>query len=178
VKANVVVDALSRKLRSEIVCLKALPHNLKMDIEKLDMEIVIGEVLALIAKLEIKPTLLEDICTAQEKDEEIIRIKERANKGQALEFYATSNGLFRYQNRVCVPNNEKIRKLILEEAHFSPYAVHPKSTKMYRDLKGRFWWNGMKRDIAEFVKRCSTCQQVKEKHQKPARPLQPLEIPV
>jgi hypothetical protein len=85
-KANVVVDALSRKLRSEIACLKALPHNLKMDIEKLDMEIVIGEVLVLIAKLEIKPTLLEDICMAQEKDEEIIRIKERANKGQALEF--------------------------------------------------------------------------------------------
>ena len=91
-----VTDALSRKLRSEIACLKALPHNLKMDIEKLNMEIVIGEVLALIAKLEIKHTLLEDICMAQEKDEEIIRIKERANKGWALEFYATSDGLFRY----------------------------------------------------------------------------------
>jgi hypothetical protein len=38
----VVANVLSRKSRSEIACLKALPHNLKIDIEKLDMEIVIG----------------------------------------------------------------------------------------------------------------------------------------
>jgi hypothetical protein len=55
-KANVVADALSKKSRSEIACLKALPHNLKIDIEKFDMEIVIGEVQALMAKLEIKST--------------------------------------------------------------------------------------------------------------------------
>jgi hypothetical protein len=63
-KANVVTYALSRKSRSEIACLKALPHNLKIDIEKLDMELVIREVQALMAKLEVKSTLLEDICTA------------------------------------------------------------------------------------------------------------------
>jgi hypothetical protein len=60
-KANVVANALSRKSRSEIACLKALPHNLKIDIEKLEIEIVIGEVQALMAQLEIKSTLLEDI---------------------------------------------------------------------------------------------------------------------
>ena len=76
-----VANALSRKSRSEIACLKALPHNLKIDIEKLDMEIVIGEVQALMAKFEIKSTLLEDIGMAQEKDEEINRINERASKG-------------------------------------------------------------------------------------------------
>jgi hypothetical protein len=69
---------------------------LKIDIEKLKMEIVIGEVQALMAKLEIKSTLLEDIRMAQEKDGEIIRIKERASKSQALGLGATSDGLFRY----------------------------------------------------------------------------------
>jgi hypothetical protein len=112
-KANVVADALSRKSRSEIACLKALPHNLRMDIEKLDMEIVIGEVQALMVKLEVKSTLLEDIRMTQEKDEEINRIKERASEGRALGFGVTPNGLFRLHNRVCVPNNEEIRKLIL-----------------------------------------------------------------
>jgi hypothetical protein len=47
---------------------------------------------------------------------------------------------------------------------------------MYRDLKGYFWWNGMKRDVAEFVERCSTCQQVKAEHHRLAGLLQPLEI--
>ena len=49
---------------------------------------------------------------------------------------------------------------------------------MYQDLKRHFWWNGMKRDVTEFVERCLTCQQVKAEHQRRARPLQPLEIPV
>ncbi|WMV19458.1 hypothetical protein MTR67_012843 [Solanum verrucosum] len=38
---------------------------------------------------------------------------------------------------------------------------------MYRDLREVFWWNGMKRDIANFVVKCPNCQQVKVEHQKP-----------
>ena len=36
----------------------------------------------------------------------------------------------------------------------------------------------MKRDIAEFVSKCATCQLVKVDHQRPAGLLQPLEVPV
>jgi hypothetical protein len=36
---------------------------------------------------------------------------------------------------------------------------------MYQNLKRHFWWNGMKQDVAEFVKQCSMCQQVKAEHQ-------------
>jgi len=49
---------------------------------------------------------------------------------------------------------------------------------MYRDLKTHYWWPGMKRDIAKYVARCLTCQQVKAEHQKPGGLLQPLPIPV
>jgi hypothetical protein len=41
--------------------LKSFAHNLKIDIEKLEIEIVIGEVQVLMEKLEIKSTLLKDI---------------------------------------------------------------------------------------------------------------------
>ena len=34
----------------------------------------------------------------------------------------------------------------------------------------------MKKDIAEFVSKCSTCQLVKVDHQKPSGLLQPLEV--
>ena len=34
----------------------------------------------------------------------------------------------------------------------------------------------MKRHVGDFVQRCLTCQQVKAKHQRPARLLQPLEV--
>jgi hypothetical protein len=44
-------------------------------------------------------------------------------------------------------------------------------------LKTRYWWYGMKRDIAEYVSLCDTYQRVKAEHQRPARLLQPLKIP-
>ena len=48
---------------------------------------------------------------------------------------------------------------------------------MYQDLKGLFWWPGMKRDVAQFVYACLTCHKLKVEHQKPAGLMQPLEIP-
>ena len=48
---------------------------------------------------------------------------------------------------------------------------------MYRTIRETYWWRGMKRQIAEFVASCITCQQVKADHQKPGGLLQPLPIP-
>ena len=48
---------------------------------------------------------------------------------------------------------------------------------MYHDLKDTYWWNGMKRDIAEFVYKCLICQQLKLEHQRPSGLLQQLSIP-
>ncbi|XP_071683404.1 uncharacterized protein [Lolium perenne] len=64
-----------------------------------------------------------------------------------------------------------------EEAHETPYSIHPGNTKMYMGLKERFWWNNMKRDIAEYIAKCDVCSRVKAEHQKPAGLLQPLKVP-
>ena len=55
--------------------------------------------------------------------------------------------------------------------------MHPGSTKMYQDVKQRFWWSGFKRDVAKYVSTCLTCQRVKAEHQRPGGVLQPLPIP-
>jgi hypothetical protein len=47
---------------------------------------------------------------------------------------------------------------------------------MYKHLKTRYWWYNMKRDIAEYVSLCDTCQRVKAEHERSARLLQPLKI--
>ena len=57
----------------------------------------------------------------------------------------------RYQGRLCVPNVDDLRNQILEEAHGSRYFIHSGFTKMYHDLREVFWWEGLKKDIAEFV---------------------------
>jgi hypothetical protein len=82
-----------------------------------------------------------------------------------------------YKKRICVTKIKEIRELILREAHDLAYSIHPGSTKMYHDLKSRYWWYEMKRAIAEYVTLCDNCQRVKEERQRPASLLQPLKIP-
>jgi hypothetical protein len=48
---------------------------------------------------------------------------------------------------------------------------------MYKDLKEKYWWYGLKRDVAAHVAMCDVCQRVKAEHQRPARLLHPLKIP-
>ena len=49
------------------------------------------------------------------------------------------------KSRVCVPDVEDLRKLIMEEANCLAYAMHPGSTKVYRTIKENYWWSGIKR---------------------------------
>jgi hypothetical protein len=78
--------------------------------------------------------------------------------------------------RTIIPNDAKLRKYILDEAHQIRYIVHP-DNKMYQHLK-KFWWCGMKRNVAECVAQCPSCELVKAEHQRPAGQLQPLKMPM
>jgi hypothetical protein len=81
-----------------------------------------------------------------------------------------------FKDRLCVPDIKLIWELILKEAHDTTYSIHPDS-EMYQDLKKIFWWYSMKREIAEYVARCDSCQRIKAEHQRPAGLLQSLQIP-
>jgi hypothetical protein len=71
---------------------------------------------------------------------------------------------------------KSIWELILKEAHETVYSIHPDSENMYQDLKKRFWWYGMKRDITKYVAICDNCQRIKAEHQRLAGLLQLLQI--
>ncbi|XP_019239167.1 PREDICTED: uncharacterized protein LOC109219182 [Nicotiana attenuata] len=88
--------------------------------------------------------------------------------GKIKNFTLNENGVMRLDGRLFVPNVDDLRKAIMVEAHSSRYSTHPGYTKMYHDLRDIYWWNNMKRDIADYVSRYLNCQQVKAKHQRPA----------
>ena len=71
----------------------------------------------------------------------------------------------------------ELKQHILKEAHNSRYSIHPGATKLYHDLQEFDWWNGMKRDIIDFVSKVPNCQQVKVEHQKQGGMTQDIDIP-
>ena len=85
-----------------------------------------------------------------------------------------TDGVLRFHERMYVP--ESIQEKVLEEAHKSNFAVRPRSTKMYCNLHSWLWLRRIKVNVAEYVAKCPTCQQVKTEHQRPTGFLQPLPI--
>ena len=65
-----------------------------------------------------------------------------------------SQGILWFGKHLVVPKNFELRKKILDEAHESQFSIHPGSNKMYQDLKKKFWWTHMKREIASYVAEC------------------------
>ncbi|KAL0319704.1 UNVERIFIED_CONTAM: Transposon Tf2-11 polyprotein [Sesamum radiatum] len=102
---------------------------------------------------------------------------ERMKQGKKPNFSIRADGVIVNGERVCVSDVDGLREEILREAHNAAYAMHPGTIKMYRNLRPYYWWQSMKKDVAEFVAKCMTCQQVKAEHQAPAGKLRPLSIP-
>jgi hypothetical protein len=111
------------------------------------------------------------------EDEKLREIWQLIKEKKTSNFTEDGNGTLWLGKQLCVPNLKPLRELILREAHDSAYSIHPGSTKIYKDLKTRYWWYDMKRNIADYISLCDTCQRVKAEHQRPARLLQPLKIP-
>ena len=116
-KANVVVDALSRK---SVQTLRVLNAHLSLSDDG-----------AMVAELIAKSDLLNRVLKAQKNDEKIAAIVNQNRVGKETEFITKEDGFLYYRDRVCVPNDDELKKSILEEAHSGSFAMHPGSTKMY-----------------------------------------------
>ena len=157
-KANVMADALSRKSYCNNLMLQQGQPLLHEEFRKLNLHIFPQ---GFLSTLVVKPNLTDQIIAAQKRDKGIFRIKENIVSGVAKCFSMDERGVVFFENRLVVPKKQHLRQLILKEAHESPLTIHPGSTKMYQDLRQRFWWTRMKREIAEFIAKCDVCRRVK-----------------
>ncbi|GJS62774.1 putative reverse transcriptase domain-containing protein [Tanacetum coccineum] len=110
-------------------------------------------------------TILDRILAAQK---EAMDESAGLQKGLDEMIEQRSDGTLYYLDRIWVPLKGDVRTLIMDEAHKSKYSVHPGVDKMYYDLRDRYWWLGMKKDIAVYVSMCLTCLKVKVEHQRPS----------
>jgi hypothetical protein len=122
----------------------------------------------------VEPTLEQEIRKGQIGDAKIQEIKDLITEGRGLEFTEDEQGTVWFKDQICVPEIDSLCETILKESHDSDYSIHSGSTKMYQDLKQKYWWYGLKRDVAAHVAMCDVCQRVKAEHQRPAGLLHPL----
>ena len=101
-----------------------------------------------------KSSLIEKVKAKQDLDPALLELKALVRDGKVEVFSQDGDGALRYQGRLCVPDVDELKELILKEAHNSSYSIHPGSTKIYRDLREVYWWGGMKRDITKFIFGC------------------------
>lgn len=127
----------------------------------------------------VHSTLIQRIAKVQVESQDFVKYFDMANDKDNKDWKLHSDDTLRFRDRLWVPKETglELRNEILNEAHRSHYTIHPGGTKMYRNLRRNFWWPGMKRSIAEFMKKCLTCQQVKAENKLPGGLLQPLPIP-
>ena len=168
-KANVVADALSRKVMATL----SFQHN----------EWRLADDGAILAQLKAQPVLKQMIIDAQKNDEEMQKKVQMVRDGDKTRFSIKEDGSLYFQDRLCVPCDKELKKKLLFAAHKlfaahnTVFTMHPGGNKMYQDLKQQYWWKGMKRDVTEYVSKCLTRQQVKAEHQVPTGLLNPLPIP-
>ncbi|KAA3461976.1 DNA/RNA polymerases superfamily protein [Gossypium australe] len=134
-KANVVADALSRKEMGELRVMFARQS--------------LFEDRGLLAKLQVWPILLLKL--KQSSDTSLTSHVKLIEEGKTSDFAFNSEGVLCYRGRYCVPTDSDLRQSILREELSSTYVIHPRGSKMYRDLREWYWWPGLKCDVTDFV---------------------------
>nr|GEU53120.1 putative reverse transcriptase domain-containing protein [Tanacetum cinerariifolium] len=124
-KANLVADALSRKERAKPRRVRAMSMTIHSS---------------------IKAKILE----AQSKDFKNANTLTEILKGLDNQLKRKEDGGLYLAERIWVPIFGNLRTLIMKEAHATRYSIHHGADKMYYDLRGLYWWPGMKKDIVMY----------------------------
>ncbi|XP_060178038.1 uncharacterized protein LOC132607974 [Lycium barbarum] len=123
-KENVVVDALSRRSMG-------------------DAGVTVQDTTTL--------SLVAEVKEHQYEDPFLIRYRETTLQKKKSPFEIFENEVYWYRGRLCVLDVARLRQQIMAETHYSRYSIHALSTKMHHYIREIYWWNGMKKDIGEFV---------------------------
>ena len=111
----------------------------------------------LLAQFRIRSVLRDRNKVAQSRDPVLVELEEKVHEGKFTDFNLGDEGIVWISGILCVPDVDNLREEILEKAHFTAYSVYPGATKMYHNINDLYWWDGMKKDIVDFVSKYLTC---------------------
>jgi hypothetical protein len=128
-KANSVADALSRK--------KISIAMMKLTTDLIEWNPFNVEQGMFMAGMKIQSDVLHKVMEQQKLDCEWANLCSKVDD-KSPEYSIGTNGELRFKGRLWVPNDLRLKEYVLAGAHKSQYAIHPGSTKMYKELKQNF----------------------------------------
>ena len=138
-KANVIVDALGWK-SIQVLAMMIEERKLVELFRDLNLGVKFHVDHISCSKLNITIDFLRMIKEKQLEDPSLKSIVELLGTNQAKDFVMGEDRILRFNGRICIPANEELKRMILEEGHKSHLTLHPDMNKMHHDLKESFWW--------------------------------------
>ncbi|GJZ33838.1 putative reverse transcriptase domain-containing protein [Tanacetum coccineum] len=163
-KANVVVDAMSRKEREPPLSVQALVMTIGLNLPK--------QILDAQTKAQ-KPENIKN----EDVGGMLVESSKDPEKFRTEKLEPCADGTLCFNGRSWLPCYGDLRNVIMHESHKSKYSIHPGYDKMYQDMKKLYCWPNMKANITTYVSKCLTCAKVKAEHQRPSGLLVQPDIP-
>jgi hypothetical protein len=88
-------------------------------------------------------------------------------------WYKETHGTY----RVCVPDRQELKHLVIRESHDAPVGAHFGMDKTLWRVEQTFFWPNMSTDVRDYVRSCNLCQRSKPATGKTRGLLRPLPIP-
>src|SRR5208282_3751563 len=121
--------------------------------------------------------LIDSLLQANRTNEALQEYRDKAQLPDQGNDWTLENGLLTYQDRLVVPEETNLRTRLIKEVHAQRATAHPGRTKTTKILCDRYYWPGMTKDIAQFVRNCDDCRRASIPRDKTPGLLKPLPIP-
>lgn len=71
------------------------------------------------------------------------------------------DGLLEINGLIYIPDDLRLRQRIISTRHSHPVAGHPGQAATFELISRDFWWPGIRKTIARYIRSCETCQRIK-----------------
>ena len=89
--------------------------------------------------------------------------RRKRNQAWALD----NEGLLRYEDRLYVPGDIALRTELISKCHDDPLSGHFGAAKTQELLARKYHWQGIAKEVAEYVHTCDVCQRTKAPRHRP-----------
>jgi len=125
--------------------------------------------------------ILSAIRKSKALDESVVKaveeLRNSSTKYLRSDEWSVEQDLILFRGMVYISNDDNIRRKLVALHHDSPVAGHPGRWKTTELVMRNYWWPGMTKYIAAYVKGCDPCNRTKVFPQKPVRKLMHIPSP-